>query len=144
MKSKVIFAVAALLGTLALASNANAGAAVTTGAIKLLDGPVHGSALISTLPANTRVGVLWCGMQKQWCLVSFHAKRGFVNAGDLQLIGGAIAEANDSSGNANGKGNPAARGPHTPASLQTAAQGISGSSGGSPYQPATPPLFTFK
>ena len=143
MKSKVIFAVAALVGALAIASDANAGAALTTGAIKLLDGPIRGSALVATLPVNTRVGVLWCGMQKQWCLVSFHAKQGFVSANDLQLIGGAIADANDSSGNANGKNNPTARGPHTPASLETAAQGLSGSSG-SPYQVATPPLFTFK
>ena len=95
MKSLMIFAATATLGLLTLATGANAGAAVTTGALKLLDGPVAGAALVTTLPKDARVGVLWCGMQKKWCLVSFHAKQGFVDATALQLIGGAVADTDE-------------------------------------------------
>ena len=138
MKSPAIFAVAALLGALTIASDANAAAAVTTGAIKLLDGPIRGSALVTTLPANTRVGVLWCGMQKQWCLVSFHAKQGFVNAGDLQLIGGAVADTDEF--DSNGRPNPRV---HT--SSKDVVEGIKSQGGSGPtYQVVNPAIMTIK
>ena len=104
--SAAAFAALALIATIPAA---NAAAALTTASIKLFDGPVAGAELVTTLPANTKVGVLWCGMKQQWCLVSFHAKQGFVTADGLKLVAGKLADESGPGGNSQDPGKPGRR-----------------------------------
>ena len=87
---------------LASTSMVMAGAGITTGADKLYEGPVSGAAVIATIPAGSKVGILWCGMQQKWCLVNFHAAQGFVSFSSLELVGGTRAGVDAASTRAGG------------------------------------------
>lgn len=110
---KIIAAALVLAGT---ASSAFAGAALTTQSVTLYDGPVAGAAVVATVAPNARVGVLWCGMHGQWCLVTYHARQGFASPAALKQIGGQLAvgtatNSGSSGGNAPGVAGPGGNGP---------------------------------
>jgi len=91
---------------LASTSIAMAGAGLTTSSDKLFEGPVAGAAVLATIPAGSKVGILWCGMQQKWCLVNFHATQGFVSFSSLELIGGKAAGGDAGAGGASATGVP--------------------------------------
>jgi hypothetical protein len=88
---KIIAAAAVAAIMLGTGSAAFAGAALTTATTKLYDGPVAGAAVVATVAPGARLGVLWCGMHGEWCLVTYHARQGFASPAALKLIGGQLA-----------------------------------------------------
>jgi hypothetical protein len=97
-------AAALVLGS---ASVSLAGAGLTTAVDKLYEDPASAATVVATIPAGSKVGILWCGMQKKWCLVSFHAQQGFVSFTSLQLVGGHLAGGAPGAGNGSTSGPPA-------------------------------------
>jgi hypothetical protein len=89
--AKAIAAAVVAVTIVGSASGAFAGAALTTAPTTLYDGPVTGAAIVATVAPGARLGVLWCGMHGQWCLVTYHAKQGFVVPTSLKQIGGQVA-----------------------------------------------------
>lgn len=78
----------AIAALTALITPAFADAALTSHDVTLLAGPGTSFSSVEKLPANARVGVLWCGSAKfDWCLVDFHKTGGWVHTADLQLLG---------------------------------------------------------
>lgn len=110
-KRLTVRALGALAATCLLVASASATPAKLTGDTGFLAGPGKSYDALAALDTGDKVDVIWCGTTEDWCLVSFHNKKGWVPLALLNLRpggGGNTADGGSSSGG--GSGNTASTG----------------------------------
>jgi hypothetical protein len=109
MKKLPVFQIlgGSLAVTLLLVGAASATPAKLLAGTGFLSGPGAKYNALAALDPGAKVDVIWCGTTENWCLVTFHNKKGWVPLDLLNLRpggGGSVADGSSSSGGSSGGG----------------------------------------